>query len=213
MAESRALRTLTRVLPLPVLTRVFKAYRAFSPPRERIRPGERNDYVEREHIARYRFAQRYCQNKTVADIACGTGYGTEILREVAARVDPYDRAPLCGNRIIDLEGESWEEHYDVIVSFETIEHLANPEFFLENCRRTCGLLLVSTPLNEFPGYNPHHKQVWTYPQFRGLVERYFACEYFFQDGETIQSDPDQSRMEFVIAVGRPRPEALQKKVI
>jgi 2-polyprenyl-3-methyl-5-hydroxy-6-metoxy-1,4-benzoquinol methylase len=167
--------------------------------------GERNDHVEHEHVARYEFALPFCTGKSVADIACGTGYGSEILRRSASQVQGFDKENLCGNRVIDLEKERWDERYDVIVSFETIEHLGNPEFFLENARRTASQLIVSTPIGEFLGYNPHHKQVWTYAEFRALIERYFDCTYYFQSGTEIlreTSDP----VRFVIAVGTPKIE-------
>lgn len=44
-------------------------------PEERVHPGERNDAIERAHLARYNFAKPYCAGKRVADIASGTGYG------------------------------------------------------------------------------------------------------------------------------------------
>lgn len=187
-----------------LLERIFHFLRRFKPVRERVTIGEYNDHVEREHLARYRFALRFSEAKTIADIACGTGYGSEILRGVAKTVESFDKENLCGNRLIDLERDSWSDNYDLIVSFETIEHLVNPEFFLENARRTTKVLIVSTPIGELRGYNPHHKQVWTFPEFRALVERYFHCKYYFQkDAEILEKAPVPVR--FVIAVGTPRP--------
>ncbi len=186
-----------------LLEKSFLFLRRFKPVRERVTPGQYNDHVEREHVARYRFARQFCAGKRVADIACGSGYGSAILAEVAAGVDSYDKEPLCGNRLIDLERESWDMAYDVVVSFETIEHLANPAFFLANASRTANLLIVSTPVGEFRGYNPHHKQVWTLSQFRRLLETYFECTYYYQDGEEIRSDPAGS-IRFVIGVGMPK---------
>ena len=185
-----------------ILEQTFLFLRRFKPVRERVTLGELDDRVEREHVARYEFAKQFCIGKAVADIACGTGYGMAILRQVAAAVDGYDKQLLCGNRTIDLEKECWEKTFDVIVSFETIEHLANPEFFLENARRTAKLLVVSSPLGEFRGYNPHHKQVWNLPQFKTLLEKYFRCSYFFQEAEIIQATPF-AKTRFVIAVGAP----------
>jgi len=186
-----------------MIERSFLFLRRFKPCRERVTPGEFNDHVEREHIARYQFAKRFCVRKRVADIACGTGYGLKILAETAAQVDGYDKEPLCGNEVLDLEEASWTKPYDVVVSFETIEHLANPEFFLENARRTSGLLVVSSPIGEFRGYNPHHKQVWTLPQFQGLLQKYFRCEYYYQDGQTIHDRPPKT-VRFAVAVGTPK---------
>jgi 2-polyprenyl-3-methyl-5-hydroxy-6-metoxy-1,4-benzoquinol methylase len=185
-----------------VLERTFLLLRKIRPARERVTLGERNDHVEREHVARYEFAKQFCGAKTVADIACGTGYGSAILRQVATAVDGYDKLSLCDNTVIDVEREAWDKRYDVIVSFETIEHLANPEFFLENARRTTNFLVISSPIGEFRGYNPHHKQVWKLPRFQALVERYFRCAYYYQNNEHIRP-ADGSPTRFVIAVGTP----------
>lgn len=173
-------------------------------PRERITIGEYGDMGVVQHLARYNFAKALCVGKTVADIASGTGYGMKILREVAASVDGYDKEDLGGNFIIDLEKQSWGKHYDVIVSFETIEHLANPEFFLENAQRSADLLVLSTPLNEPKDRklrNPFHKQAWTFPELKALLERFFQCEYCFQYKEAIATRVPVSQV--VIAVCKP----------
>ena len=188
-----------------VIAKTFLFLRRFHPTRERVTLGERNDHVEREHVARYEFASPFCAGKSVADIACGTGYGSEILRRSAKSVQGFDKEDLCGNRLIDLEKESWSERFDVVVSFETIEHLLNPEFFLDNVRRTASQLIVSTPVGEFLGYNPHHKQVWTFSEFKDLMARYFQCTYYFQRGTEIL-DHEAGPVRFVIAVATPKIE-------
>jgi 2-polyprenyl-3-methyl-5-hydroxy-6-metoxy-1,4-benzoquinol methylase len=180
----------------------YRLARLLKPARERVTLGERGDHVEREHVARYQFAKQYCAGKRVADIACGSGYGSEILRTVAASVDSYDRDSLCGNYVIDLEKSSWNRPYEVIVSFETIEHLANPEFFLDNARSTAQMLIVSTPIGERWGYNPHHKQVWTLEEFAAVLRPRFTFEFFHQQGEQIQT-ASETNPRFVIAVCKP----------
>ena len=192
-----------RSLGALILEKTFLFLRRIKPARERVRLGEFNDDVEREHVARYKFAQRFCAGKKVADIACGTGYGIKILAEVAESVVGYDKEPLCGNLIVDLEKQSWNGIYDVLVSFETLEHLENPEFFLENARKTSKLLVVSSPIGEFRGYNPHHKQVWTFHEFRELLEKTFECKYFYQSGEKIYATP-MGTIKFVIAACSPK---------
>jgi 2-polyprenyl-3-methyl-5-hydroxy-6-metoxy-1,4-benzoquinol methylase len=182
---------------------LFRLVRRFRPVRERVVIGEFNDHVEREHVARYEFARSFCLGKKVADIACGSGYGSEVLRQTASTVHSYDKELLCGNRTIDLDRESWDEDYDVIVSLETIEHLERPEFFLANVARTAKLLIVSTPIGEIPGYNPHHKQVWTLAEFEALLRRWFEVEFYAQHGDMIRAGAD-SDAAFVVAVCRPR---------
>jgi len=185
-----------------LLERTFLFLRKFKPVRERVRLGEKNDHVEREHLARYNFAKQFCEGKRVADIACGTGYGMKILGEVASSVDGYDKELLCENTVIDLEKEVWTNPYDVIVSFETIEHLADPHFFLKNIAATSRLALISSPIGEFRGYNPHHKQVWSLDEYKSLLEQYFSCVYYFQKDERVHQD-SSIPVRFTIAVATP----------
>ena len=193
-----------RFFPNGVVEVLLRLARKFRPVRERVRPGEFGDYVEREHVARYQFATRFCRNMRVADIACGTGYGMHILRTVAVEVDGFDKEPLCGNFVIDLEKTSWEREYDVIVSFETVEHLSNPEFFVENAWKTAKELIVSSPIGELRGYNGFHKQTWQTEEFQALLEARFECEYYSQEGEEIR--PGLIRpVGFLIAVCKPKP--------
>lgn len=191
-----------------LLERAFRLIRKVKPVRERVTLGEFNDHVEREHVARYEFAKGYCQGKKVADMACGTGYGSELLRSVALSVDSYDKDSLCGNRIVDLNRDSWTDHYDVIVSFETIEHLQRPEFFLKNVHATCDLFVVSTPIGEFRGYNPHHEQVWSLKEFQAMLSPLFKARFYSQDGEKISADPG-AKCSFVVAVCEPIRVAVQ----
>ena len=154
-------------------------------------------------MSRYQLARRFCEGKVVADVACGTGYGSGILREVAASVDSYDKEPLVGNSAIDLEWESWDARYEVIVSFETIDHLENPEFVLENARKTTDLLVVSSPIGELPSYNPHHKPVRTLPVSLAMLEKEFDCTVYYQTGETISDEPTKP-IRYVIVAAAPR---------
>lgn len=156
-------------------------------PVERVNPKnkehqEQHSLTISEHIARYEFAKNFCKGKKVADIACGTGYGMEII---GGDVTGYDKDDLCGNIVIDLDKEAWNKQYNVITSFETIEHLENPDFFLQNCQKTCNLLIISTPIGETFGDNPYHKQVWKLDEFKQLLEKYFICDYYHQERENI----------------------------
>lgn len=125
-------------------------------------PGGCNKWTEANHYARYDFASDYVAGKDVLDIACGVGYGTAALARAGARsvegVDirseniDYAREKYSAENLSfkcgDVTSYGETASYDVIVCFETIEHI--PCFYaaLENFRRILrngGVLLVSSP--------------------------------------------------------------------
>jgi SAM-dependent methyltransferase len=80
---------------------------------------------------------------------------------------------------------------DVVVSFETIEHLAHPGRFLAGLRRVLvpgGTLILSTPnrdvrdpggnLNSTPA-NPFHLREWATSEFTQLLGGFFRVERVF----------------------------------
>src|SRR5713226_3208504 len=105
------------------------------------------------HIRRYMFAAEKLKQFgkcRVLDVACGVGYGAKFLAsECGCEVIAVDRDPgaleLANSRfshpavsfVVDdchtLEKCGCEEEFDAIVSFETIEHLVEPERSLRRC--------------------------------------------------------------------------------
>jgi 2-polyprenyl-3-methyl-5-hydroxy-6-metoxy-1,4-benzoquinol methylase len=154
------------------------------------------DEVQRQlHSARYDFAAGLVTGKRVLDMACGTGYGTARLArggassvtgidvDLAAAVLANARPDLGGARFAvgDAENPPVKGPFDVIVSFETIEHLQSPEQFLDAVRRLLaegGTFIVSTPcrdggtLQDQPR-NPFHLREWNQSEFRELLGRHF----------------------------------------
>src|SRR5687767_5736640 len=89
-----------------------------------------------EHAARYVFALPFATNRIVLDIACGTGYGVGLLKTKALYVTGVDvdlgaaneAVKECDERASVLLGDGLvlpfrDESFDVVTSFETLEHL------------------------------------------------------------------------------------------
>src|SRR5580765_5463471 len=81
-----------------------------------------------EHRARYRFAAKWVVGKRVLDIACGAGFGLEMLLAAGAGAIgmDVDYAPLRGGRR-QVQADATrlplpDASVDVVASFETIEH-------------------------------------------------------------------------------------------
>lgn len=149
---------------------------------EQFIPGVSSTRLADEHQARYIFALAYVKEKKVLDIACGTGYGSAKLAGVASSVIGVDISKesiayaiehYSGPKVSFLERSATDsdlfsaETFDVIVSFETIEHLdvVQRRLFLLNLHKWLkpnGILILSTPnktvTSPFTRYpmNPHH---------------------------------------------------------
>lgn len=110
--------------------------------RERLISYSDLDYqIENEHKHRYRTAAKFVKNKRVLDAACGSGYGSAILAESAASVVGVDHSAAVIDyckRTYKKENLSYvqmsvsalefpENSFDIVVSFETIEHLTHQD--------------------------------------------------------------------------------------
>jgi len=114
------------------------------------------------HIERYLFAKSFVPGAFVLDAACGAGYGTDILKRQggAGNVIGVDICPeavaWCKSHYQDITFlvqdvrnlDFPDEFFDVVVSFETIEHVAGGTLWIEESRRVLkkgGLLIISSP--------------------------------------------------------------------
>jgi 2-polyprenyl-3-methyl-5-hydroxy-6-metoxy-1,4-benzoquinol methylase len=138
-----------------------------------------------EHVYRYAFASDVVVGKRVLDIACGEGYGAAALQQAgAAQVVGVDVSEFACSHVrskygLDARAGSAEQiplpenSVDVVVSFETIEHVSNPGRFLDECARVLapgGRLIVSTPDKDvYTGrlgtQNRHHCSEMTQEEF------------------------------------------------
>lgn len=172
---------------------------------ERVLETERVGLV-REHMDRYRFARRHIsQHGDVLDCACGSGYGATILSQYARSVTGIDvsevaldfcRQTYRRENLKFLMGDALalknsSNSIDSYISFETIEHVADPAALLKEARRVLkpgGLLLVSTPNRVFSGIgsgekptNPFHLREWSLAEFHAELQPYFSSiQYYCQ---------------------------------
>jgi len=150
------------------------------------------------HLARYNFARKFVVGKNVCDVACGVGYGSSLLAKTALKVTAMDVSPEAtewGSKYFNAENlkflvadaiEPWpmEDKFDVITSFETMEHLESPEAFLKNVYdhlSSSGTLLLSVPngpRDERRTDNPHHLHHFTDTSLKDIIHKYFSQAEF-----------------------------------
>lgn len=117
-----------------------------------------------EHWHRYIMASNFVKGKKVLDVACGTGYGSNMLSRTAESViggdisryninycnEIYDAENLTF-QVEDIENLSFSDNsFDVVTCFETIEHVdeETQERALSEIKRVLkpkGILLITTP--------------------------------------------------------------------
>jgi 2-polyprenyl-3-methyl-5-hydroxy-6-metoxy-1,4-benzoquinol methylase len=173
---------------------------------ERIVPGTTAwDELLPEHLQRYEFvAQRLPAQARVLDAGCGVGYGAALLADRgAARVVAVDlsaEALAIGRGQFQRPAIHWIQEdcqaleqargagpFDVICQLENLEHLSDPERFLDVAARELaprGLLITSTPdrigVRRMRGAdpsaatsNPFHVREYDAAQFRELLAKHF----------------------------------------
>lgn len=136
---------------------------------ERIVPGTKEwDVFYANHFCRYEFAKIKLEENgslKIIDIACGVGYGTKYLSAIRnSKIWGADKSSEAltiakqyfasdnltfYNDDCDIMLESKKNRpFDSVVSFETIEHLQNPDLFIANCYEILnsrGIMISSTP--------------------------------------------------------------------
>lgn len=168
---------------------------------ERMVASEVSQPTWERHVARYRFAANYAKDCNVLDIACGTGYGSEILNFSGAnRVIGADVSREALNHALKhyasdhvtflrADGEALpfsDSVFDLCVSLGTLAHVRRDRHFVAELWRVMkpsGMLVLSTPnrLVTQPGApisarprNPFHIREYTLQELRGMLARHFA---------------------------------------
>lgn len=173
---------------------------------ERFLPGECTGEIAAEHCQRYQLACQAVCGKTVLDAACGEGYGSSLLARYAETVFGVDiDGTAVENALAKYGNENLsfikgsiaklpfgDSFFDVVVSFETIEHVdgATQQLFLMEVKRVLkpgGILIMSTPnkavyTDMVSGYNRFHIKEFYADEYRSFLQSQFRyvqmlCQY------------------------------------
>ena len=153
------------------------------------------NYWYRRHLAVYEWIAARVAGLDVVDMACGEGYGTDLLAGRARRVTGVDANPEAyeharakytrpGVRFVRDLVDGYSEPCDAVVFLQTIEHVQDPEAVLAHFKdmlRPGGAAYVSTPnlLTLAPegaekSDNPWHIKEYRVEEFRELCEAVFG---------------------------------------
>lgn len=115
------------------------------------------------HMASYRYARSVCEGREVLDLGCGSGYGAASLADTAKTVVAVDvsgeaiafaatryRTPNLSFRKIEADGPLpfADQAFDVVLSFQVIEHVDDEAAYLREARRVLrpgGVMIIVTP--------------------------------------------------------------------
>lgn len=157
------------------------------------------DLMKKDHVGRYKWAvgilNDYPKQKEVdvpsrkpivVDAACGVGYGSKLLSEVSDIVFSYDISQdaldyandyyKSDNNVFfehDLTSSDALERADVVVSFETIEHVPDALSLLSKFKESASILIGSVPNEDVVAFNPikhiHHFRHYTKQELNDLL--------------------------------------------
>jgi SAM-dependent methyltransferase len=163
-----------------------------------------------EHWHRYAFARPLAAGRRVLDAACGEGYGSALLARTATSVTGLDIDPAsiahAQARYAGLANLRYEcgdaaalpfaaGSFDLVVSFETLEHLEAQEDLIAGFARVLdedGLLVISSPdrhvYSELAGFrNEFHVRELYRQEFIDLLAAHFPVARLYGQKLLFQS--------------------------
>lgn len=154
----------------------------------------------KEHLHRYAIALDFVENKHVLDIATGEGYGANLISQKAKYVigvDISEEAIAHARKKYKKDNLDFkvgsvtnipvtQSSIDIVVSFETIEHIIDQEEMLNEIKRVLksdGILIISSPekanyedINETK--NQFHVKELYFNDFENLIKNRFQFYSF-----------------------------------
>ncbi len=159
---------------------------------ERMIPHQSDSATELFHWQRYLYFRPWYADGDVVDAASGEGYGCGYAGTFAATclgidssAEAVEHAQLKYHWAQFQKDDVCKADYssaDLVISFETIEHLPDPNRFLDALKSCKGRIVISTPNRKThsPGnrledkpHNPYHTVEWTPSEFSDLILSHF----------------------------------------
>lgn len=161
---------------------------------ERAVPGVTANFLMEEATTRYKFALKYLKKGNICDMACGTGYGTNILSskgkvigiDISEEALSFALTNYASTDVSFVKSDVYQTifkdgSFTGITAFEMIEHLRKPKVFLNEVRRLLkeeGVFVVSTPnkLTQSPHgipMSPYHDKEYSPDELNKLLKQYF----------------------------------------
>jgi len=159
------------------------------------------------HLVRYKFVKGFLKpTDKILDVACGTGYGTRFLSDYCAEatgIELEKDVVEYANEIYGGENRTYKQgnilevsgKYDIIVCYETIEHISKEEGIkalgcLKECLNPGGILFISTP-KKLPEEELSENRIeshvfeYTYEDFNHLLSQFFPRPIMFSQTDEI----------------------------
>ncbi|MEX1029314.1 MAG: class I SAM-dependent methyltransferase [Paenibacillaceae bacterium] len=175
------------------------------------------------HVATYRFAQRLTSGKKVLDFGCGSGYGTAYIADYCNEIvgvdisldaisyanSNYNASNLSFKCIEPVEEKSLpflDLEFDMVISFQVIEHIKDTKSYLGEIRRVLkpnGVVIIVTPdrstrLFGFQKpWNKWHVSEYSKTSLMVLINSYFEKVEMLQMGapdSVLKSELERTKM-------------------
>lgn len=147
------------------------------------------------HVAAYELCLQHCAGKRVLDLGCADGYGSFLLSKKAKEVVGVDKdedsivhanKTYGSSKVSFISGDACSlpklNPFDIIASFQLIEHISRPARYLDQIHRNLkpnGIVFLTTPNRELrlrPGQKPwnrFHCTEYSAQQLRKLLKTRF----------------------------------------
>ena len=148
------------------------------------------------HKKAYIYAGEFCKDKNILDYGCGNGYGTFYLSNQAKKIigididkniinyckKNYSQKNLSFQEINSFPLPFNDKHFDVIVSFQVIEHIKIVSKYLYEIKRILkedGVVLITTVNRKYRllpyqmPWNPEHFREYSFKKLKNELMAFF----------------------------------------